>query len=67
MPMSPRLRVGDHRDVGRDRRPEPLEGGQAGRPERLEERQVRLDGRGVRGGGLEDERGEPLDAREVRG
>ena len=42
-PMSPRLRVGDDRDVGRDACPQPLQGRDPGRAERLEEGEVRLD------------------------
>src|SRR3990170_1100652 len=38
----------------------------AGAAERLEEGEVRLDGRDVREGGLEHERREPFDARHVR-
>ena len=54
VPMSPRLASVDHREVGRQARPDPFEGGDAGRPERLEEREVGLDGRRVRAGGVDE-------------
>ena len=48
VPMSPRLASATTRHVGRHRGADPLQGRQPGRPVRLEEREVRLDGRGVR-------------------
>ena len=48
------LRVGEDGQVRRETRADPLEGGHPGRPERLEEREVRLDRGGVRGGRLDD-------------
>ena len=50
------LRVGDEREVVRQRGPDPLEGRDAGRAERLEEREVGFDGRGVRACGLDEQR-----------
>ena len=49
------LGVGDERDVVGHQRPEALERGHAGRPVGLEEREVRLDGRRVRQGRLDDQ------------
>ena len=64
--MSARLASSDDRDLRRDPRPDPLEGGQPGRPESLVEGQVRLDRRGERPGGLDQQAGEPLDPGDVR-
>ena len=61
------LRVGDERDVGRDEGPQPLERGDARRPERLEEREVGLHRGGAREGRLEQQPREALDAAERRG
>ena len=63
--MSARLRIGDDRHVGGNRRPNPLQGGPPRGAVGLEEREVRLDRRGERRGGLEQER-EPLDPAHVR-
>ena len=60
------LRVDDDRDVVRDRGADALEGGHAVRPERLVEREVGLDRRRVRAGGLEDQPDEPLHAGDRR-
>ena len=59
------LGVDDDRHVGRQRRPQALQRGHALRPERLEEREVRLDGRGEWDRRFEDQPGERLDTGKV--
>ena len=61
------LGVGHERHVRRHATAQPLQGRHAGRPERLEEGQVRLDGRGIRQRRIDQHLAEPLDAGEVRG
>ena len=61
----PTLRVDHDGDVLRQRGSQPFQRDQAGRSERLEEREVRLHRGGVWGRSLEDERGVALDAGEV--
>ena len=62
VPMSPRFASATTgRSAGSDSA-DPLEGRQPGRPERLEEGEVRLDRRRERSGGLGDQRREALDA-----
>jgi hypothetical protein len=63
----PALRVGHERDVGRHPAPQPFQGRDPGRPERLEEGQVRLHGRGERHSGIEKNLTEPLYALESGG
>ena len=65
-PMSPRFASIMHRHVGRDRARSRSSAASPAGPERLEEREVRLDGRGVRQRPLEDEPRERLDAAQVR-
>ncbi len=55
--MSPRFASATTGIVRRNGRPDPLEGGDPGRAERLEEGEVRLDRGGIRGGGLEQQTG----------
>ena len=60
------LGIEDDRDLRRDPRPDPLQGGQPRRPESLVEGEVRLDRCSERPGGLDQQAGEPLDAGDVR-
>ena len=60
------LGIDQYRDISRDARAQPLQRGDAGRPECLVEREVRLHVGRIRQRRVEEEPGEPLDPRDVR-